>query len=257
MLVKAVGSIIILTMLSLATFTLLLQEPEHPFTPRLNDGSSQSLNWSGYAVATSAGAVTSVAGSFIVPNVSCTRQTTYVAFWAGIDGFNSNTVEQAGVLVQCSAERAIYSAWYEFYPSPSVTISSIVVKPGDKIAVKVLYTGGSSFNITLSDGAQSFSVKGSVSVAALSSAECITERPSIGGSIAKLANFGTVSFGQDYTSIQSTCYATINGVTGSFGSFGSSLQVITMVDNRNIVLAQPSALTSDGSSFTVTWYHSN
>jgi hypothetical protein len=225
--------------------------------PRINEGSNQSLNWSGYAVTAASGSVSGVSGSWLVPSVTCNRQQTYAAFWAGIDGFNSGTVEQAGVLAQCSGGAAYYSAWYEFYPSPSVTISTLTVRPGDTVSVTVTYSGG-VFYVTVTDGSQpSFSTSATVSGAARSSAECITERPSIGGSITKLADFGVVSFGQDYTGVSSTCYATISGVTGSFGSFGSSVQEITMVDNRLAVLAQPSPLSTDGSSFTVTWYRSS
>lgn len=88
-----------------------------------------------------------------------------------------------------------------------------------------------------------------VSGAARSSAECITERPSIGASLTNLANFGTAKFGQDYTSSSSMCYA--NGI--AFGSFGSAVQQITMVNRKGSVLAQPSSLSSGGSSFYVTW----
>jgi hypothetical protein len=224
--------------------------------PRINEGSSESLNWSGYAVTAASGSVAGVSGSWHVPSVTCNHGQTYAAFWAGIDGFSSGTVEQAGALAQCSGGAAYYSAWYEFYPSPSVTISTLTVRPGDTVSVTVTYSSG-AFYVTVTDGSNKFSTSATVSGAARSSAECITERPSIGGSITKLANFGVVSFGQDYTGVSSTCYATINGVTGSFGSFGSSLQEITMVDNRLAVLAQPSPLSADGSSFTVTWYRSS
>ncbi len=227
----------------------------HSFASRFCPTNSCALNWSGYAVTGSTGSVTGVSGSWVVPSVSCSRGSTYAAFWAGIDGYNSNTVEQAGVLAQCSSGIAIYSAWYEFYPAASVTISSVAVRPGDRVSVSVSYSGG-TFTVTLTDGSQSYTTTGTVSSAARSSAECITERPSVGGSITKLANFGTVSFGQDNTGISSTCDATIGGTTGSFGSFSSVFQ-ITMVNSRGRVLAQPSALSTDGSSFTETWYASS
>lgn len=214
---------------------------------------SSSLNWAGYAVTGPAGSVTYVAGSWVVPTVSCTKQTTYVAFWAGIDGYNSNTVEQAGVLAQCSHGSAHYSAWYEFYPAAMVTISSITVRPGDTVSVSVSYSGG-VFTVTLTDGSQTYTTTGTVSGASLSSAECITERPAIGGSLTSLADFGTVYFGQDITHVSGTCYATVGSTTGSFGSLGAVS--ITMVNFRGLTLAQPSGLSSDGSSFSVTWYAS-
>ncbi|MEM0118675.1 MAG: G1 family glutamic endopeptidase [Conexivisphaerales archaeon] len=249
----ALTSFILLLFLS---FTITAPLYSQTFGPRTAEANNYSLNWSGYAVVTSAGSVTSVSGSFIVPSVSCSRQTTYVALWAGIDGFNSSTVEQAGVLAQCSSGKAYYSAWYEFYPSPSVTITSVAIKPGDAVSVVVSYNSG-TFTVTLTDGSQTFSKSATVSNAAMSSAECILERPAIGGSITKLANFGIANFGQDYTHIQSTCYATIAGNTSPFGSFGSMLQQITMVNNRGKILAAPSPISIDGSSFTITWYSSS
>jgi hypothetical protein len=232
--------------------------PSFQLGSMLSFGNYYSLNWSGYAVTGSSGTVSSVSGSWIVPSISCTRQTTYAAFWAGIDGFNSNTVEQAGVLGQCSSGRSVYSAWYEFYPAGSVTINSLTVKPGDTVEVTVSYSSSiDEFTVTLTDGSQStFTVSSSVSGAARSSAECITERPSIAGSLTKLADYGTVKFGYDNTGVASTCYATINGVSGSFGSF-STVQEITMVSYSGRILSQPSPLSSDGSSFTVAWKSSN
>jgi len=220
-------------------------------------GQVYSLNWAGYAVPAEEYTVTGVAGSFIVPQVTCTKQTTYVALWAGIDGYNDSTVEQAGILAECSGGKAYYSAWYEFYPSPSVTISGFTVKPGDHIYVSVAYLGNGEFNITLIDYTEheTFSTTGSVSGALLSSAECILERPTVAGQLTALANFGTAYFGQDYTGIQGTCYATISGSTKSFGSFNSVTEIV-MVTNSGKVLAQPSSLSSDGSSFTVAYISS-
>jgi hypothetical protein len=224
------------------------------FAPRIADSNNFSLNWSGYALAESQGSVTSVSGSWVVPTITCGRGPgAYAAFWAGIDGFSSSTVEQAGVLGQCSGGAASYSAWYEFYPAASVTINTVTVTPGDTVSVTVTSAGAGSFSILLTDGLQSYTTAGTVSNAALSSAECITERPSIGGSITNLANFGIVNFGQDTTTIAGTCGATVSGVTTTF----ASAQEITMVSRHGgTVLAQPSGISTDGSSFSVTWHGS-
>jgi hypothetical protein len=218
--------------------------------PRVNEGTAFSLNWAGYAVTGSSGAYNSVAGSRIQPSVACGGGTSYAALWAGIDGYNSNTVEQAGTLAQCSSGHASYSAWYEFYPAASVTIPTITVHPGDVFSVTVTYSGsGSSFSVTVTDvttGA-SFSSTGSVSSAARSSAECIMERPSIGGSITRLADFNVAKYGNGYTSVSGTCDA--NG-----HAFGPGATRIVMVSNSGRkTLAQPSALNAAGDSFTVTW----
>lgn len=218
-----------------------------------------SLNWAGYAVPAEKGTVTSVAGSFIVPGLSCSKaQTTYVALWAGLDGYNDSTVEQAGVLGECDHGKAYYYVWYEFYPSPAVFLSNMTAAPGDKVYVNVAYiSSGNYFKINITivpirGKAVSSILEGSVSGADLSSAECILERPEVNGHLSTLANFGTAYYGQDYTSIPDTCYATINGATEPFGSFPSVVS-ITMVNYNGEVLAYPSSLTSDGSSFTVTY----
>jgi hypothetical protein len=203
------------------------------------------------------GTVTSVAGSFIVPSVTCTKQTTYVALWAGLDGYNDSTVEQAGIAVECSGGKPMYWAWYEFYPSPSVEISGFTVKPGDAIYVNVTYVGGNSFQITIKDVTrnEAYTVTGSVSGALLSSAECILERPTVNGQLTALANFGTAYFGQDYTDVTGTCYATVGGSTTAFGNYPSTVEIVMTAYNGKI-LAQPSLLTLDGSSFTVTYVSS-
>ncbi|PMP60290.1 MAG: hypothetical protein C0172_02160 [Caldisphaera sp.] len=55
---------------------------------------TSSYNWAGYALSSTSGSFKEVNASFIVPQISCTKQTTYVAIWVGLDGFNDNTVEQ-------------------------------------------------------------------------------------------------------------------------------------------------------------------
>ena len=66
------------------------------------DGLSQvqSSNWSGYADTGSN--FGQVAGSWSEPGATCSgRSTTYAAFWVGIDGYSSDSVEQDGTLIEC------------------------------------------------------------------------------------------------------------------------------------------------------------
>src|SRR5215467_11203890 len=55
---------------------------------------AQSTNWSGYAATT--GTYTSVSASWIQPAGNCPSWfgSQYAAFWVGLDGFSSSTVEQ-------------------------------------------------------------------------------------------------------------------------------------------------------------------
>ena len=233
-----------------------------------SNGSYYSTNWSGYAVTGSTGSVTSVIGSWKVPAVTGST-TAYAAFWTGIDGFSSSTVEQTGTISESSSSGAIYYAWYEFYPSPMYQITSVPIKPGDTILASVTYTGssgssgrgffgrsGSKFTVTITDetAGKSYTTTGTVTNAARSSAEWIAEAPSSYRGVLPLSNFGTAYYGSDYTSVAGTCSATVSGSTGSIGSFGSAVQTITMVSNSGATKALPSTpLSSDGTSFTVTW----
>jgi Peptidase A4 family len=237
-------------------------KPNVASTPYVHSfgGSLSSLNWSGYAVNGSAGSITAAQGSWTVPAVACASAgTTYSSFWVGIDGFQSSTVEQTGTDSDCSNGAASYYAWYEFYPNPSYK-ASMKVHPGDEMKATVSYSGG-AFKVTLKDvttGA-SFSKSAKVSGAARSSAEFIAEAPSICRlfqcHLASLSNFGTVGFGMDNTGVAMSCGLIMNGVAGSIGSFGSSVQSISMVSQTNhaVVKAVPSALSSDGTSFTIQW----
>ena len=222
-----------------------------PRLPGLRNGTSS--NWSGYAVTGNVGSVTDVKGSWIVPAIqgSCPAgskkqpNNQYSSFWVGIDGYTSNTVEQTGTDSDCQNGKAVYYAWYEFYPQPSFVISSLVIHSGDVISAEVKYTSG-AFTITITDTTtgKSFSASKKTGSAQRTSAEWIAEAPWSGG-VLPLANFGTVFF--------SSCSATVGGVTGAIGSFGSAVQSITMVTSSGETKAVPSGLSGGGSSFTVTW----
>lgn len=226
--------------------------------PRIpvKEGSSSSTNWGGYAVTGASGSVTDVKGSWVVPAVTCTSGNQYSSFWVGIDGYSSGTVEQIGTSSDCSGATPKYYAWAEFYPKFPKTLP-LTISPGDVISAEVKYTGKNSFTVTLTDvtTGKSASATGKVPSAKRSSAEWIFEAPYSGG-VLPLANFGTVFFGQDYTSVAPTGSATIGSVTGAIGSFGSSVQQITMAYSDGTVKASPSNLTADGTSFAGVWQHS-
>jgi hypothetical protein len=78
----------------------------------------ESTNWSGYAVTGPNGSVTDVKASWKVPLVTCPTNTAngsggYAAFWVGIDGWSSSTVEQIGTDSDCvSLSGAPYTPTY-------------------------------------------------------------------------------------------------------------------------------------------------
>ncbi len=215
-----------------------------------------SMNWSGYAIAGPPGSVTDVKGSWIVPAIvgSCTSVDQHSSFWVGIDGLNSPTVEQTGTESACINGVATYFAWYEFFPKAARLIHPMTIHPGDVMSAEVRFAKD-KFNVTLTDVTTGDSVSKSrkVDSAQLSSAEWIAEAPSSKTGILPLADFGTVQFGQDYTGVPGTDYATVGGTSGSIGSFGSLVEAITMVGPIPLIKANPSSLSLDKTSFTVQW----
>jgi hypothetical protein len=215
---------------------------------------SQSTNWGGYAVTTARGAVTDVKGSWVEPSIqgTCGSKNAYAAFWVGIDGYSSSSVEQTGTDSDCQGGSATYYAWYEFYPKPS-HLFSLTISSGDTISAEVHFASG-TFTVTLKDVTTGHSASASIKLkAARNSAEWIAEAPSGSSGILPLADFGTVHFGTDATSVASTCYATISGTTAAFGTF-PNIHQITMVNNAGTAdKAVPSSISSDHTSFNVTW----
>jgi hypothetical protein len=226
------------------------------------NGSVSSVNWSGYAVTGSAESITAAQGSWIQPAVTCgAKQTSYAAFWVGIDGYSSKTVEQTGTDSDCSKGVPTYYAWYEFYPAASKDIAAFPVHPGDVISASVTYSAAIfTVSITDSTSGKTFTTTGTVSGAQRSSAEFIAEAPEtcrlVKCKLTSLSDFGTASFGGDNTGITGmNCGVAVNGVMANLGTYGSAVQEIAMVSqaNHSVVKAQPSSLSPDGTSFTVEW----
>ena len=219
----------------------------------LGNGAAASTNWSGYAAFASGTTFTDVKGSWLVPAVTCpSRKAQYSSFWVGIDGYNSSSVEQTGTDSDCAGKnRASYYAWYEMYPAASVQIS-LAVHPGDTMSAEVSRSGNTyTLVITNVTTGGSFTTTKTQSGLADSSAEWVAEAPSLcraSCQIQPLADFGTVNF--------SGSFATGNGHTGSISDGAWTNDSITMVTNGGTVKAQPSALGSNGSAFSVVWQHS-
>jgi hypothetical protein len=217
---------------------------------------SDSTNWSGYAVTGSS--FTSAKASWTVPSVNCSKTpNTYSSFWVGIDGWTSSTVEQTGTDSDCSGSSPSYYAWYEFYPAGSVLISSVAVSPGNKMSAAVTYSG-TEFTITITNEStgKSYSKSSRVSSAKRTSAEWIAEAPCCtrSGGILPLSDFGVVDFGDDYTGVSGTNDATDSSTSGPITSFGSAVNEAIMINgSTGADEAVPSGLSSDGTSFTVTW----
>jgi hypothetical protein len=232
----------------------------------LTNSATTSTNWSGYAVTGSNGTYTSVSTSWTQPTITgcnssdptgLTKNSPYAAFWDGLDGYNSSSVEQTGTIGYCSGATPKYYAWYEMYPAGSVVYSKSVA-PNDQMSASVTYSPtttigrhgkkstASLYTLTLTDKPTSGSgwtesTKITTTTAyARSSAECITEAPYY-QAVLPLADFGTVNY--------SSCEANGSALTSS----SSGLEWITMT-NGTTGATESSTSALDGSGdFSNTW----
>jgi hypothetical protein len=212
------------------------------------DHTSTSSNWGGYAIEGTS--FTSVHGSWVVPAAKCTSGNSASGFWIGIDGFKSKTVEQTGTASECSGATPKYYAWVEFYPKPPKTVD-VEVTPGDVMSASVVYEG-SEFKCTIRNVTTGKSATESSAVAGAerSSAEWIAEAPGT-----PLTDFGTGDFGEDHTKVDDTGSATDGATSGVIGKFPGSSTYKIIMGSKGTKEAVPSDLSTDGTSFTVTWEH--
>lgn len=229
----------------------------HQTFPHIPLEESTSLNWSGYASATSLThptnhSVTDVSGRWKVPKLSSSLGKTYCSIWVGIDGYSDNTVEQIGTEHDWTRGFQKNYAWFEMYPYGAYEIVGFPVHINDIIGAEVHYSGNNLFTLTITNYTQHVSqvipsYYTRSSSALRTSAEWIVEAPSM-MTVLPLAHFGTINF--------TNCSATINGVTGSISHTPNWVyDPLTMVTQLRVIKSLPSSLSPDGHSFSVTWKH--
>jgi hypothetical protein len=210
---------------------------------RIPGDTSNSINWAGYVA--QGGTFTSVSGTWVAPSVTCTSGAQQSAFWIGLDGWESDSVEQTGTAANCKGTKATYYAWYEMYPLPFHRYQ-VAVDPGDTLSASITYSGDNGYAIRLADATQGWTKTTKVTVSGDErlSAEAIAEAPccTASGNPEPLSQFSPLTF----TNVKAD-----GKVIGK-----SSLTEVTMVDNAGHQQAVPSAL-SKNESFGVTWLSQN
>jgi hypothetical protein len=208
----------------------------------------QSTNWSGYADTGSN--FSKVTATWTEPSgKSCGDTISLAAFWVGIDGYTSDSVEQDGTIIECYYGTVYQFSWWEMYPTNDIQTVGDSVAAGDSISASVVRTGD-SYKLAVTDSthpANSFSTTQTCSGCANSSAEWIAEAPSGSSGVYPLTDFGTWSAANATVAEGST-----SGVISSFTD-----DEITMVDSSGDVKAQPGALNSGGNGFSVAWERSS
>ncbi len=218
----------------------------------------QSSNWAGWAISDSdtiagqptAGSTTtlsftSTTATWVQPKVTCTEgRPSFSAFWVGLGGLaaDSKALEQVGTQANCTAAgKAVYSAWYELVPTPSITVK-LKIFPRDLISASV-NVEPNGILVQIKDRTRRTSFTKLLPTPALTdftSAEWIAEAPStcdaqlVRCRALPLANFGTVPFtriaaiGNDHagtvtdTTWASTAIDLVPDASSHFGGFGTS-----------------------------------
>ena len=208
----------------------------------------KSTNWSGYADTGSG--FSTVTGKWTEPTATCSGRTeSLAAFWVGIDGYSSSSVEQDGTLVECYRGTAYYYTWWEMYPTNAIQVVGTTLKPGDSISASVVRSG-SSYTLKVTDSthtANSFTTTHTCSGCANSSAEWIAEAPSSSSGVLPLSDFH--SWAESGATVKA---GSKSGVISSFTD-----DEITMIDSSGLTKALPGALNSSGNGFGVTWERSS
>lgn len=152
-----------------------------------------STNWAGYA--TTGGAYTSVSANWTEPSVECTTRGV-VAFWVGLDGWGSDSVEQDGTGVDCTSGSPVQFAWWETYPGNSIVQYDKPVAAGDRLSSVVTSEPGGEYAMVLTDSTQNWTetTRANVPQARDASAEIVTEAVTTGPVVSALPDFGVADF---------------------------------------------------------------
>jgi len=234
----------------------LLPTTPHALLPTHNS-TVDAINWAGYADLPGPGQkVTSVATAFNVPSATLLPPG-FSATWAGVGGYSSSDLIQAGVAEDSFPSDPLlgdqYYAWYELLPAGNVQLTdctgdpACAVTPGDHVTVSIVEGSGTNWTIEMNDaGHWSWSTQLSY-VSSNSSAEWIQEAPQLDGLQTPIADDGTVTLGPGNT------YALDGAAPATIGA-GAPVQIVLSPAGGLINEATPSSLGADGDSFNVCSY---
>jgi peptidase A4-like protein/IPT/TIG domain-containing protein len=162
---------------------------------------SLSSNWSGAIEDGSGGAFTGVEGSWVVPRVQGSAADEASATWVGIDGVDASSLIQTGTLQNSGPDYGgtQYDAWVELLPGALEVIGNssgpATVDPGDTMTASIVEDSPGLWTIDLNNTTQSWSFSEQFAYSTPgSTAEWIEEAPTVNGSVATLADYGSTTF---------------------------------------------------------------
>jgi Peptidase A4 family len=220
----------------------------------------KSANWAGYeGTSGKAGTFTDVQASWKVPSAACGSTPTNASIWVGLGtGQASSPLIQTGVAVNCASGLPQYLAWWEEYPVNLEQDYGDPVSPGDLMVADVSWQSGTA-TLTLTDdgpaGLTQWSEVTRVEGAPTSaSAQCIVERPLVGGVLGALTNFGKVAVSGCDVTIVTKKGPTSGALPNGSGLPKVKVTPITMVGTKKNTLVIVSTVKGAGDgAFTGTW----
>jgi hypothetical protein len=228
--------------------------------PHLRANANQSSNWFGYNQGTleqGSKLFNSITGDWAVPTATqhSSGEAEYSSDWIGIGGgcVDSGCTATDSTLIQTGTEQDVgsngapsYSVWWEVIPGPSLTITSMTVKPGDRMDASIaeVVPDSNLWTITIKDLSSGQSYTTTVPYSSThATAEWIEETPLILGTnagFAALPNLTTPAFD----------LATTNGAPANL----TAAEEMQLVDSTGNVIGAPSAPDPDADGFNAcTW----
>jgi hypothetical protein len=248
------------------TFLEMIGKTHGPRCKSETDAAGTSGNWSGSVVfVPNAGdSFKWIEGRWTVPNPypsTSDGNWDYASEWIGIDGDRSGDVFQAGtettvLYVGGTTLRDCY-AWWEWVPAYEMRIPNFPVAPGDVMWCLLCVnspTEGTIFLRNVSGGHSTwFTVTAPPETSLVgNSAEWIVERPTVNGSLSRLADYGLVYFDEGHALFATGAPGSNQNSQGIDLSAGTFL---TMTGNYNAPLSVP--MGEAATSMEVDWERAN
>jgi Peptidase A4 family len=225
---------------------------------KVTANTNQSSNWFGYNQGsleqggTPPKRFSSIAGNWTVPTATqhVKGQDEYSSDWIGIGGgcVDAGCVVTDNTLIQTGTEQDVaangstsYSAWWEVIPAPSLTVTNMKVRPGDRMHASIAQpTAPEVWTITIKDLTRHESYTTTVPyTSSMDTAEWIQETPLVIGSnagFAPLPNLTRTPFD----------HATTNGAPAHL----KASEEMDLVDSNGKVIGAPSAPDPDADGFS-------
>jgi len=238
----------------------------HPNIAGSVNDTNEFSNWSGRIDLGTT--FTAVIGYWTVPSVVPSTSPKYAANWIGIGGTTGGQyLIQTGTTSDTSGDTTSYFPWVELLPAAPVAIDE-PVSPGDEMGAEIDEVSTNRWDIIIEDVTKDWGREYKTvtyTAGQRSSAEWITERPLVDGSLSTLANFTSARFhdirraGTDLTAVTLRTAEMVDR-TGQVIAYAGPLYAPTTGDFTDYYVAPPTVTsvspsqgpTTGGTSVTIT-----